>query len=158
MDLIKKRSGLPDSWRFGFLLAKKRNEMKSIQQATFLKSFTRILIGFSLLLISSPVSPVGLCAENEIQPAPLAVKDITIEEAVNISREYLKIKNAKDYQIIIKDKVITADAFNTYRVLESGVKRLCWVVTFVVPDAVGGGRTVYVDRENGEILGGYSSK
>ena len=158
MDLIKKRAGLPDSWRFGFSLATKRNEMKRIQHARSLKCFTRILIGFSLLLIAGPVKPVGFCAENETQPAPSLIQDITIEEAVNISRDYLKIKSTKNYQVIITDKVITADAFNTYRVLESGVKRTCWVVTFVVPDTVGGGKTVYVDKENGEILGGYSSK
>jgi len=38
------------------------------------------------------------------------------------------------------------------------MNRLCWVVTLIVPDAVGAGRTVFVDKENGEILGGYSSK
>ncbi len=48
--------------------------------------------------------------------------------------------------------------FNTYKILEPGFNRLCWVVTLIVFDAVGASRTVYVDKESGDILGGYSSK
>ncbi len=42
--------------------------------------------------------------------------------------------------------------------LDPGIDRLCWVVTLIVPDAAGAGKTVYVDKESGKILGGYSSK
>jgi hypothetical protein len=86
------------------------------------------------------------------------VKIISNEEAVNIAKAYLNIENTVNYKIKIEEKVITADTFNTYKILEPGINRLCWVVTLIVPDAFGAGRTVFVDKENGEILGGYSSK
>lgn len=130
--------------------------MKRIQNATVLRAIACLFIGISLLLITDPVRSIGFCVENETPSANESVRAINVEEAVNIAREYLNIENTKNYKI--KEKAITADTFNTYRVLQSDTKRLCWVVTFIVPDAVGNSRTVYVDKESGEILGGYSSK
>jgi hypothetical protein len=132
--------------------------MKRTRHAAALRSFIRIFIGISFLLIASQDKPAGFCFEKDTRPANESTRVINGEEAVHISREYLGIENTKNFQITIKDKVITADTFNTYRALESGIKRLCWVVTFIVPNAVGSSRTVYVDKESGEILGGYSSK
>ena len=132
--------------------------MKKIRHAAALRSFMRIFIWISFLLIASQIKPGGFCFENEIRPANESTRVINVEEAVHISREYLGLENTNNHEINIRDEVITADTFNTYKALESGIKRSCWVVTFIVPNAVGSSRTVYVDKESGEILGGYSSK
>ena len=132
--------------------------MKRIRHAVASRSFIRIFTGILFLLIASHVKPVGFCFENEIRPANESTRIIKVEEAVHISREYLGIENTHNFEIDIRDEVITADTFNTYRALESGIKRSCWAVTFIVPNAAGSSRTVYVDKESGEILGGYSSK
>ena len=132
--------------------------MKKNLHSTALRYFTHVLSIIALFLIASPIRSVPCCVQIETQPANKSVQAINAEDAVNISKEYLSIENTKEYKIIIKEKVITADAFNTYRVLESGIKRSCWVVTLIVPDSFGNSRTVYVDKENGEVLGGYSSK
>ncbi len=117
-----------------------------------------MLFWIFILSITSSSWAVSFCVENEAQPIKKSTKVTNNIDAVNIAREYLNIENTRNYKIKIEEKAITADAFNTYRILESGTKRLCWVVTFIVPDTVGASRTVYVDKENGEILGGYSSK
>ena len=111
-----------------------------------------------ILSVMSPSWAASFCVENETYPRNESTKVTSKEEAVKIAKEYLNIETTKNYKIKIEEKVITANAFNTYRILEPGIHRLCWVVTLIVPDAVGASRTVYVDIESGEILGGYSSK
>ena len=98
------------------------------------------------------------CSENETYPIKEPAKAIRIDKAVILAKEYLNIEDTINYKIQIEERVITTDAFNTYKVLKAGTSRLCWVVTIIVPDTVGAGRTVYVDKESGDILGGYSSK
>ena len=134
------------------------DEMKNIEPTIALRCFTRTFFSVFILFVTSPSWAVGFCAENVISSVNEPAKTISNEEAVNIAKAYLNIENTVNYKIKIEEKVITADTFNTYKILEPGINRLCWVVTFIVSDAVGAGRTVYVDKESGEILGGYSSK
>jgi len=141
-----------------FYWGKKMGEMKNIEPTIALSCFTRIFLGVFILFITSPSWAVGFCIKNVTYPVNGPAKAISNEEAVNIAKEYLNIENTINYKIKIEEKVITADTFNTYKMLEPGINRLCWVVTIIVPDAVGASRTVYVDKESGEILGGYSSK
>jgi hypothetical protein len=111
-----------------------------------------------MLSMASLIWEVGCCAENEAYPVNDPANAISDEEAVNIAREYLNIENTKNYKTKLDEKVITANTFNSYKILEPGINRLCWIVTLIVPDAVGAGKTVYIDKKSGEILGGYSSK
>jgi hypothetical protein len=111
-----------------------------------------------MLSLASLIWEVGFCAENEAFPVNEPPKVISNEEAVDIAREYLNMGDTKNYKTKIEEKVITANAFNTYKILEPGINRMCWIVTLIVPDAVGASRTVYIDKKTGEILGGYSSK
>ena len=141
-----------------FYWGKKMDEMKNIEPTIALRCFTRIFFGVFILFITSPSWAVSFCVENETYAVNEPTKATSNEDAVNIAKQYLNIENTINYKIIIEEKVITADTFNTYKILEPGMNRLCWVVTLIVPDAVGAGRTVYVDKESGEILGGYSSK
>jgi hypothetical protein len=141
-----------------FLLGMKMDEMKNIEPTKALSCFTHIFFWIFILFITNPSWAVSYCVENETNPVNEPAKTINNEEAVNIAKEYLNIENTINYKIKIEEKIITANAFNTYKILEPGINRLCWVVTLIVPDAVGAGRTVYVDKESGEILGGYSSK
>jgi hypothetical protein len=132
--------------------------MKDIDHIIASRSFTRIFFWLFMLSMASLIWVVGCCAENEAYPVNDPANAISDEEAVNIAREYLNIENTKNYKTKIDEKVITANTFNTYKILEPGINRLCWIVTFIVPDAVGAGKTVYIDKKSGEILGGYSSK
>jgi hypothetical protein len=141
-----------------FYWGKKGDEMKNIQRSIVLSCSSRIYFWIFILFFTSPSWTVGFCVENETDPVSEPAKATSNEEAVDIAREYLNIENTINYKIQIEEKVITADTFNTYKILEPGINRSCWVVTLIVPDAVGAGRTVYVDKESGEILGGYSSK
>ncbi len=134
------------------------DEMKNIESTIAWSCFTRTFFWIFVLFVASPSWAVGFCAENVTSSVKEPAKAISNEEAVTIAKEYLNIENTINYKIKIEEKVITADTFNTYKILEPGINRLCWVVTLIVPDAVGAGRTVYVDKESGEILGGYSSK
>ena len=141
-----------------FYWGKKMVEMKNIEPTIAWSCFTRTFFSVFILFVTSPSWAGGLCAENVTSSANEPAKTISNEEAVNIAKEYLNIENTINYKIKIEEKVITAKAFNTYKTLEPGINRLCWVVTLIVSDAVGASRTVYVDKESGEILGGYSSK
>ena len=141
-----------------FYWGKKMDEMKNIETTIALSYFTRIFLGFFILFITSPSWAVSFCVENVTYPVNGLSKAISNEEAVNIAGEYLNIKNMKNYKTKIEEKVITANAFNTYKILEPGINRLCWIVTLIVPNAVGASKTVYIDKKSGEILGGYSSK
>lgn len=132
--------------------------MKDIDHIIASRSFTGILFWLFMVSMASLIWEVGFCAENEAYPVNEPAKVISNEEAVNIAREYLNIKNTKNYKTKIDEKVITANTFNSYKILEPGINRLCWIVTLIVPDAVGAGKTVYIDKKSGEILGGYSSK
>jgi hypothetical protein len=132
--------------------------MKDINHIIASRSFTRIFFWLFMLSMASLIWVVGCCAENEAYPVNDPANAISDEEAVNIAREYLNIENTKNYKTKIDEKVITANTFNTYKILEPGINRLCWIVTLIDPDAVGAGRTVYIDKKSGEILGGYSSK
>jgi len=134
------------------------DEMENIEPTKALSCFTRIYFWLFIIFIANPSWAGSFCVENGTYPVNESAKAISKEEAASIAREYLNIENTKYYTIEFEDKVITADTFNTYKILETGMNRLCWVVTLIVPDAVGAGRTVYVDKESGEILGGYSSK
>jgi len=141
-----------------FYWGKKMGDMKNIEPTIALSCFTHIVLGVFILFIISPSWAVSFCVENVTFPVNEPAKATSNEEAVNIAKEYLNIENTINYKIKIEEKVITADTFNTYKMLEPGINRLCWVVTIIVPDAVGASRTVYVDKKSGEILGGYSSK
>ena len=132
--------------------------MKIVKPIPALSGFTRIFFWLFVLLIASPSWEVSFCLENQAYPSIEPARAASNKEAVNIAKKYLNIEKTIDYKIKIEEKVITTNTFNTYKVLEPGVNRLCWVVTLIVPDAVGAGRTVYIDKESGEILGGYSSK
>jgi len=132
--------------------------MKNIEDIIASGSFSRILFWLFILFITSPTGAVSFRAENEAYPVNEPTKVISNGEAVNIARKYLNIENTKNYKTKIEEKVITAIAFNTYKTLEPGINRLCWIVTLIIPDAVGASRTVYIDKKTGEILGGYSSK
>ncbi len=132
--------------------------MKNIKPTIVLSCFARIFFWIFILFITSPSWAVSFCVENETHAVNEPPKATSHEDAVNIAKQYLNIENTINYKIKIEEKVITADTFNTYKSLEPGMNRLCWVVTLIIPDAVGASRTVYVDKESGEILGGYSSK
>ena len=132
--------------------------MKDIDHIITSGSFSRIFFWLSILFIINPTWAVGICAENEAYRVNETARVISSEEAVNIARQYLNIENTKNYKTKIDEKVITANTFNSYKILEPGINRLCWIVTLIVPDAVGAGKTVYIDKKSGEILGGYSSK
>jgi len=141
-----------------FYCKKQGKEMKNIEHTIASSSLTRIFFWLFILIITSPTWAASFCAENEAYPVNEPVNVISNEEAVNIAGEYLNIKNMKNYKTKIEEKVITANAFNTYKILEPGINRLCWIVTLIVPNAVGASKTVYIDKKSGEILGGYSSK
>ena len=123
-----------------------------------LASYLFICIFLWIFIFPKPAWGGSSCSENKPSPIKEPVKGIRIEKAVSLAKEYLNIEDTINYKIQIEEKVITTDAFNTYKVLKAGTSRLCWVVTIIVPDTVGAGRTVYVDKESGDILGGYSSK
>lgn len=120
--------------------------------------FAAIFFWIILIIIAFPSHAASLCEGKGTLPANEPVKAISEAEALKIARDYLKIENKANYKIKIEEKIITTNAINTYRILKPGITRLCWIVTFIVPDAVGASRTVYVDQKGGEILGGFSSK
>ena len=120
--------------------------------------FICIFLWIFILIFPKPTLAASYCSENKTYPIKEPAKATRIERAVSLAKEYLNIEDSINYKIQIEERVITTDAFNTYKVLEPGTSRLCWVVTIIAPDTVGAGRTVYVDKESGEILGGYSSK
>ena len=132
--------------------------MKNIGYIIALSRFTCIFLWIFILIIPKPSWAAGDCVGNKTYPTKEPARAKRIEEAVSIAKEYLNIGGTINYKIQFEERVITSDAFNTYKVLEPGISRLCWVVTIIAPDAAGAGRTVYVDKESGEILGGYSSK
>jgi hypothetical protein len=130
--------------------------MKKI--VTTIASYLFICIFLWILIFPKPAWAASYCHENKTYPIKEPAKAIRIEKAVSLAKEYLNIEDTLNYKILIEERVITTDAFNTYKVLKAGTSRLCWVVTIIAPDTVGAGRTVYVDKESGDILGGYSSK
>jgi len=132
--------------------------MKNIKPILSLSCFTRIFFWIFILFISSPSWEVSFCLDSQAYPVIEPAKATSNKEAVDIARKYLNIEKTINYKIKIEEKIITAKAFNTYKSLEPGISRMCWVVTLIVPGAPGASRTVYVDKESGEILGGYSSK
>ena len=141
-----------------FYCEKKGEAMKDILHIIALTPSTRIFFWLFILFITSPTWAVSFCAENELYPLNEPAKILSNEDAVNIAREYLGVENTINYKIKIEEKIITANTVNTYKILEPGINRLCWIVTLIVPDTVGASRTVYIDKISGEILGGYSSK
>ena len=132
--------------------------MKDIVHIIALTRSTRIFFWLFIMLINSPAWAVSFCAENESYLVNQPAKILSNEDAVNIAREYLGVEDTINYKIKIEEEIITANTFNTYKILEPGINRLCWIVTLIVPDTVGVSRTVYIDKKSGEILGGYSSK
>jgi hypothetical protein len=156
---FKRKPGGHEKWRLGFFYCTKKAEaMKDIVHIIALTRSTRIFFWLFILFINSPTWAVSFCAENESYPAKEPAKILSNEDAVNIAREYLGVENTKNFKIKIEEEIITANTFNTYKILEPGINRLCWIVTLIVPDTVGVSRTVYIDKKSGEILGGYSSK
>ena len=141
-----------------FLLEPRGGEMKNIGYTIASSCFSCVFLWIFILLIPAPSWTASYCVENKSYPIKEPAKAKRIEEAVSLAKEYLNIEDTINYKIKIEERVITRDTFNTYKVLEPGISRLCWVVTIIVPSAAGAGRTVYVDKESGEILGGYSSK
>ena len=132
--------------------------MKNIGYTIASSRFICIFLWIFILIFPEPAWAAGYCLDNKTYPIKETAKAKRMEEAVSLAKEYLNIEDTINYKIQIEERVITTDAFNTYKVLEPGISKLCWVVTIIAPDAVGAGRTVYVDKESGEILGGYSSK
>jgi hypothetical protein len=132
------------------------DEMKKIGYATAPCLF--ICIFLWIFIFPKPAWVASSFSENKTYPIKEPAKAIRIEKAVSLAKEYLNLEDTLNYKIQIEEKIITTEAFNTYKVLKPGISRLCWVVTIIAPDTVGAGRTVYVDKENGDILGGYSSK
>ena len=132
--------------------------MKDIEYTLAISRFTGIILWIFIVFTFGPSWAASYCIENNIYTANEPAITTSSEEAVNIAKEYLDIDNTADYKIKIAETVITTDSFNAYKMLEPGISRLCWVVTIIAPNGVGAGRTVYVDKESGEILGGYSSK
>lgn len=132
--------------------------MKKIGYAIASCLSTCIFLWIFILIFPKPAWAASYCSENKTYPMKEPTKATRIEKAVSLAKEYLNIEDTINYKIQVEERVITTDAFNTYKVLEPGTSRLCWVVTIIAPDTVGAGRTVYVDKESGEILGGYSSK
>jgi hypothetical protein len=141
-----------------FYWGQQGDEMKNIGYAIATSRFICIFLWIFILISPKPAWAASYCVENKTYPIKEPAKAKRIEEAVSLAKEYLNIEDTINYKIQIEERVITTDAFNTYKVIEPGISRLCWVVTIIAPDAVGAGRTVYVDKESGEILGGYSSK
>ena len=139
-----------------FYLHHQGDEMKKI--GTTIASYLFICIFLWIFIFPKPAWAAGSCRENKTYPIKEPAKAIRIEKAVSVAKKYLNIEDTINYKIQIEERVITTDAFNTYKVLKAGTSRLCWVVTIIVPDTVGAGRTVYIDKESGDILGGYSSK
>ena len=132
--------------------------MDIAKQTKALSRFPQILLAFLMISVACLCWPVHIRAENETCSSnrPTAVLDS--DTAINIAREYLGIVTTDDYIIKVEEKVITADTYNAFKTLKPGTNRLCWVVSLIVTDAAGAGKTVYVDQKSGEILGGYSSK
>ena len=141
-----------------FYWGEQGDEMKNIGYTIVLSRYTCLFLWIFILIIPKPSWAASYYVENKTTPIKEPARAKRIEEAVSIAMEYLNIEGKINYNIQIAERVITSDAFNTYKVLEPGMSRLCWVVTIIVPDTIGAGRTVYVDKESGEILGGYSSK
>jgi len=141
-----------------FYWGRQGDEMKNIGYTIALNRFICIFLWIFILIFPKPAWAASYCVENKTYPIKEPAKAKRIEEAVSLAKEYLNIVDTINYKIQFEEGVITSDAFNTYKVLEPGISRLCWVVTIIAPDAVGAGRTVYVDKESGDILGGYSSK
>ena len=106
-----------------------------------------------IIFVCLHIFVIGSVGEAQPKAAPLSKK-----QAIRVAQSYLQIKNSKEYKIKVKSELITFESYNTYKKLENGIKRTAWVVVFTVPKAVGSSRVVYVDKKNGEILGGYSSK
>ena len=121
-------------------------------------SYLFICIFLWILIFPKPAWAASYCNESKTYPMKEPTKATHIEKAVSLAKKYLNIEDTINYKIQVEERLITSDAFNTYKVLEPGISRLCWVVTIIAADTVGAGRTVYVDKESGEILGGYSSK
>ena len=156
---FKQKPGGHKKWRLGFFYCTKKAEaMKDIVHIIALTRSTRIFFWLFILFINSPAWAVSFCAENESYLVNQPAKILSTEDAVNIAREYLGVENTINFKIKIDEEIITANTFNTYKILEPGINRLCWIVTLIVPDTVGVSRTVYIDKKSGEILGGYSSK
>lgn len=132
--------------------------MQKIGYAVASCLYIGIFFWIFILIFPKPAWVASYCSENKTYPIKEPAKAIRIEKAVSLAKEYLSIEDTINYKIQIEERVITTDAFNTYKVLKAGTSRLCWVVTIFAPDTVGAGRTVYVDKESGDILGGYSSK
>ena len=156
---FKQKPGGHKKWRLGFFYCTKKAEaMKDIVHIIALTRSTRIFFWLFILFINSPAWAVSFCAVNESYLVNQPAKILSTEDAVNIAREYLGVENTINFKIKIEEEIITANTFNTYKILEPGINRLCWIVTLIVPDTVGVSRTVYIDKKSGEILGGYSSK
>ena len=156
---FKQKPGGHKKWRLGFFYCTKKAEaMKDIVHIIALTRSTRIFFWLFILFINSPAWAVSFCAENESYLVNQPAKILSTEDAVNIAREYLGVENTINFKIKIDEEIITANTFNTYKILEPGINRLCWIVTLIIPDTVGVSRTVYIDKKSGEILGGYSSK
>ena len=156
---FKQKPGGHKKWRLGFFYCTKKAEaMKDIVHIIALTRSTRIFFWLFILFINSPAWAVSFCAENESYLVNQTAKILSTEDAVNIAREYLGVENTINFKIKIEEEIITANTFNTYKILEPGINRLCWIVTLIIPDTVGVSRTVYIDKKSGEILGGYSSK
>ena len=156
---FKQKPGGHKKWRLGFFYCTKKAEaMKDIVHIIALTRSTHIFFWLFILFINSPAWAVSFCAENESYLVNQPAKILSTEDAVNIAREYLGVENTINFKIKIEEEIITANTFNTYKILEPGINRLCWIVTLIVPDTVGVSRTVYIDKKSGEILGGYSSK
>ncbi len=132
--------------------------MKNIGFTIASSRFICLFLWIFLLIFSEPTWAASHCVDNKTYPIKEPAKSKRMEEAVSLAKEYLNIEDTINYKIQIEERVITTDTFNTYKVLEPEISKLCWVVTIIAPDAVGAGRTVYVDKESGDILGGYSSK
>ena len=156
---FNQKPGGHKKWRLGFFYCTKKAEaMKDIVHIIALTRSTRIFFWLFIMLINSPAWAVSFCAENESYLVNQPAKILSTEDAVNIAREYLGVENTINFKIKIEEEIITANTFNTYKILEPGINRLCWIVTLIVPDTVGVSRTVYIDKKSGEILGGNSSK
>jgi hypothetical protein len=156
--VLKKKPSCHKYGCLAFLLGKKDGRDENYRTHHRLELFYPHCFWVFILFVTIPSWAAGFCTDSVTSSVNEPAKAISNEEAVNIAKEYLNIKNTINYKIKIEEKVIAADTFNAYKILEPGINRLCWVVTLIVPDAFGAGRTVFVDKENGEILGGYSSK
>ena len=111
----------------------------------------KLLMGILICLYLLPTPQCG-------SAVPKSNGGITKDRAIYLAQRYLKIEDVRNYDIKVEESVVTSETYNTYRRLDKEVKREAWVVTFSVRKAVGASRTVYVDKQTGEILGGFSSK